>query len=118
MKPGAALTLLLLFGALCSSLDLPPRLDEFPYQRYGFRKNKKNDKVIKAVKQRCEVRGGGGPGGGCVGLYGVEQLACVRRCMSPLCYQQLYAYDELEEGEIDVRYNSFKGCILENQRHP
>lgn len=31
--------------------------------------------------------------------------------MSEFCYNELYGEDELEEGEIDVRLNSFKGCL-------
>ena len=31
-----------------------------------------------------------------------------RQCMSPGCYAEVYCSDPLEEGEIDVRKNSFK----------
>ena len=34
------------------------------------------------------------------------------------CVVSLVVVVQLEEGEIDVRYHSFKGCILENQRRP
>ncbi|KAH8399053.1 hypothetical protein KR215_001292, partial [Drosophila sulfurigaster] len=43
----------------------------------------------------------------------VAKLNCLRRCISPSCYQDIYAFDELEEGEIDVRMNSFKGCVIQ-----
>ena len=29
------------------------------------------------------------------------------------CYSEIYSKDELEEGEIDVRLQSFKGCFIE-----
>ena len=39
-----------------------------------------------------------------------EQVKCVRLCASVKCYNELYAWNELEPGEVDVRYTSFKGC--------
>lgn len=50
-----------------------------------------------------------------------ERTACVRACISQACYTQVYGEDPLEEGEIDVRLNSFKGCFhqaLERRRRP
>merc|ERR1712088_409234 len=47
----------------------------------------------------------------CLHLTGVHQTNCVRQCISPSCYNILYAPDLLEEAEIDVRLNSFKGCF-------
>ena len=37
--------------------------------------------------------------------------ASLRQCISPTCYTILYAQDLLEDGEIDLRLNSFKGCF-------
>ena len=34
-----------------------------------------------------------------------------RQCINPTCYNILYGSDMLEQGEIDVRLNSFKGCF-------
>lgn len=44
---------------------------------------------------------------------GIEFNRCVRECVSPICYKEIYRFDELEEGEIDVRLNSFKGCFIQ-----
>ena len=41
----------------------------------------------------------------------LEQLECVRKCLSRDCYEKMYAWDKLEEGEVDVRMTSFKGCV-------
>ncbi|XP_075218234.1 uncharacterized protein LOC142323021 [Lycorma delicatula] len=49
----------------------------------------------------------------CNQLKGLQRLKCVRECISPSCYQELYYEDQLEEGEIDVRLNSFKGCFIQ-----
>ncbi|ODM98380.1 hypothetical protein Ocin01_08306 [Orchesella cincta] len=47
----------------------------------------------------------------CLGISDLEKVKCVRKCMSPSCYHDIYAFDELEEGEIDIRFQSFKGCF-------
>lgn len=67
-------------------------------------------------------------------LSGIVRTRCVRECISPSCYQNIYRFDEvsqccvyniyvtffkldyllqLEEGEIDVRLISFKGCFIQ-----
>ena len=38
-------------------------------------------------------------------------FSTTRQCISPSCYNILYTPDMLEQGEIDVRLNSFKGCF-------
>ena len=45
----------------------------------------------------------------------VEFTNCVRECMSPICYEAIYGFDELEPGEVDVRYTSFKGCFTKER---
>ncbi|VVC91326.1 unnamed protein product, partial [Leptidea sinapis] len=49
----------------------------------------------------------------CGSLKGLERTHCVRECISPSCYREIYQLDPLEEGEIDVRLNSFKGCFIQ-----
>jgi len=46
----------------------------------------------------------------------LEQLKCVRLCISEKCYKELYEWNELEAGEIDVRLVSFKGCVAKELR--
>lgn len=77
---------------------------EYIFKRYTYRK-KRDDKKYKSVRQHCETNAD------CHGLWGVKHTACIRKCMSPFCYKELYGEDDLEEGEIDVRLNSFKGCL-------
>lgn len=48
----------------------------------------------------------------CQGFVGFELTKCTRKCISQFCYNELYAWDELEQGEIDVRLTSFKGCVV------
>jgi hypothetical protein len=71
----------------------------------------------------------------CQLLEGVDRLNCIRECISPSCYIELYQGDkvcsyralcnleicltfwflvwQLEVGEIDVRFESFKGCFIQ-----
>ncbi|CAL1548577.1 unnamed protein product [Lymnaea stagnalis] len=90
--------LLLLLGLLCECVT------EYTFKRYTYRK-KRDDKRYKSARQRCEMEAE------CQGLWGVKHTSCTRMCMSEFCYNELYGQDELEEGEIDVRLNSFKGCL-------
>jgi len=97
------------YGLTVLSMEYPPRVFEFPFKRYGYKKKQKSEKKIKSMKIHCEHVDE------CTDLRGVALTNCVRRCMSPHCYNELYASDELEEGEVDVRFHSFKGCIMEQR---
>ncbi|KAL8604640.1 hypothetical protein ACOMHN_013420 [Nucella lapillus] len=77
---------------------------QFQFKRYTYRK-KRDDKKYRSAKQRCEMSSE------CHGFWGVEQTKCVRMCISETCYKELYGDDPLEEGEVDVRLNSYKGCL-------
>lgn len=83
-------------------------MTQFPFPKYAYRKKQKHERSIRQLRQRCEGSKD------CENKLGVDYVACIRNCMSPQCYQQLYSFNELEEGEVDVRYNSFKGCLTEN----
>jgi hypothetical protein len=80
----------------------------YDYKRYSYSKKKTNERKIRNMKQQCESRE-------CNNVYGLDNTKCVRKCMSEFCYSEIYSDDELEEGEIDVRYDSFKGCVIKNQ---
>ncbi|XP_064605549.1 uncharacterized protein LOC135470500 [Liolophura sinensis] len=82
---------------------------QYQYKRYPFRK-KKDDKLYRSRRVKCDETLDV-----CKGLSGLQHTKCVRQCMSETCYQQLYGQDELEEGEIDVRLNSFKGLPCPEQ---
>ncbi|XP_046334108.1 uncharacterized protein LOC124116715 [Haliotis rufescens] len=79
---------------------------EFTFKRYSYKK-KRDDKRYKHAKERCERAGI------CEGKGSVDFIKCLRECMSKKCYDELYGPDELEEGEVDVRLNSFKGCLYQ-----
>ncbi|CAL7947689.1 unnamed protein product [Xylocopa violacea] len=48
----------------------------------------------------------------------IAKIRCIRECVSPSCYKEIYMFDQLEEGEIDVRLNSFKGCFMQRNIRP
>ena len=108
-RKSASQQLFVLSSILCLMLilDCVSQSDarvQFEFKRYTYRK-KRDDKKYRAAKQRCEMSSE------CQGIFGVKQVECIRMCISETCYNELYANDPLEEGEIDVRLNSYKGCL-------
>jgi len=89
---------------VCLFIEAISCVTPYTFKRYTYRK-KRDDKRYKSLRQRCEMEGN------CHGIWGVENTKCIRKCMSKFCYNELYGADELEEGEIDVKLNSFKGCL-------
>lgn len=84
---------------------------QYQFKRYPWKKKQKqSERRLRNKKEKCEGTEA------CKGKFGLELIKCARICMSEECYSELYGHDELEEGEIDVRYNSFRGCILEKER--
>lgn len=75
---------------------------EFPYKE-----TPKNEATFHEYEAACGLT--------CSGRHGIVKVLCVRQCIAPSCYKDLYQNDLLEEGEVDVRLNSFKGCFI--QRH-
>ncbi len=47
----------------------------------------------------------------CLKLDPFDKVACIRRCVSPLCYAKIYNSSPLEPGEIDVNYPRYKSCF-------
>lgn len=81
---------------------------QYQYKKYTYRK-KRDDKIYKNAKQPCDINPD------CLAKRGAEQAICIRKCISDFCYTDIYSQDELEEGEIDVRLNSFKGCVSQRK---
>jgi hypothetical protein len=49
-------------------------------------------------------------------LAEIDMINCIRRCISYLCYRNIYEKDPLERGEIDVRSSEFKSCWIKEQK--
>ncbi|GAB1609786.1 uncharacterized protein LOC115215874 [Argonauta hians] len=101
-KDGMATVLLIL---IFLQLILLTSSKEYSFRQYKFRK-KRDEKHYRHAKSQCETSAH------CQKLLTrpLDHTRCVRLCISEKCYNELYGDDELEEGEIDVRLNSFKGC--------
>eukprot|EP00112_Aurelia_sp_Birch-Aquarium-sp1_P023729 Seg719.1 transcript_id=Seg719.1/GoldUCD/mRNA.D3Y31 product="hypothetical protein" protein_id=Seg719.1/GoldUCD/D3Y31 len=87
----------------CAAKDLE-------FKRYQFRKKSTWGRAVNRQERVCKEEV-------CVNNEeGLLQDICIRKCMAPHCYQELYAWNELEEGERDIRWTSFKGCAAEELR--
>ncbi|KAG5897444.1 hypothetical protein JTB14_002705 [Gonioctena quinquepunctata] len=77
----------------------------YTFSEFPYKESNKNEVMFREVEAACER--------GCYGRNGVSKILCIRQCVSPTCYKDLYQSDLLEEGEVDVRLNSFKGCFIQ-----
>lgn len=84
-----------------------PKAATFHFPEYAYKETSKNEILYHEFETTCERNTL------CENLEAVMKISCVRRCISYTCYQDIYGFDELEEGEIDVRLNSFKGCVIQ-----
>ncbi|XP_071534650.1 uncharacterized protein [Panulirus ornatus] len=87
----------------------------YTFTQFPYKESVANEKVWSEYEVACAQSPR------CLELRGVHHTRCVRQCVSPSCYLDIYTHDELEEGEIDVRLASFKGCFLQRmsrQRRP
>ncbi|TGZ52661.1 Uncharacterized protein DBV15_07744 [Temnothorax longispinosus] len=111
-----ALSLILVVGHL---QDGPGSLAKtFTFPEYPYKETTKNEALFRQFEQDCEESGA------CKMLShrsdGVAKTRCIRECVSPSCYKEIYLFDQvqLEEGEIDVRLISFKGCFMQRNGRP
>ncbi|EDV42793.2 uncharacterized protein Dana_GF16851 [Drosophila ananassae] len=86
-----------------------PKAATFNFPEYAYKETSKNEITYHEMEVECDHHVQ------CANInpVGVAKINCIRRCISPSCYQDIYAFNELEEGEIDVRLNSFKGCVIQ-----
>ncbi|XP_057320665.1 uncharacterized protein LOC130664659 [Microplitis mediator] len=88
----------------------------FTFPEYPYKETSKNELMFREFEQACEESGA------CKTLSqprsSVAKTRCIRECVSPSCYREIYLFDQLEEGEIDVRLNSFKGCFMQRNGRP
>ncbi|EDV22183.1 uncharacterized protein TRIADDRAFT_8601, partial [Trichoplax adhaerens] len=80
---------------------------QFQYPYYYYKKRSYHERRFYEKQELCAHLPN------CTALGGILQDRCIRQCISPSCYGSLYAWDELEEGEIDIRLSSFKGCFVQ-----
>ncbi|XP_055536873.1 uncharacterized protein LOC129725281 [Wyeomyia smithii] len=78
----------------------------FQFPEYDYKETSKNELAFREYESACDQSPR------CSTYEGIQKTRCVRECVSPSCYQEIYRFDELEEGEIDVRLNSFRACFM------
>ncbi|XP_014368411.2 uncharacterized protein LOC106718759 [Papilio machaon] len=92
---------------LYKSYACEPTAVPFTFKEYPYKDTPKNEMTFREFETACEQSSA------CSHLNGLARTRCIRECVSPSCYRELYLNDPLEEGEIDVRLNSFKGCFIQ-----
>lgn len=90
-----------------------PEPSQYKFSEFPYYETRKNEALFREYVKACEQSPA------CWSPPGskIDQTNCVRQCISPICYTELYSLDPLEEGEIDVRLNSFKGCFHQLLQH-
>ena len=69
------------------------------------------DRIWQARKQNCEQSTE------CRDIPAAESMNCVNRCLSPVCYEKIYASEPLEDGEIDrKRERKFTDCVRQEEK--
>ena len=74
------------------------------------RKRSKIDRDVRRQRKDCEESPQ------CFVLPPHENNNCINQCLSSACYEQIFASDPLEDGEVDkIRTREFSKC-LRNER--
>jgi len=72
-------------------------------------RRKRTEQDVRNSRKLCEKEA-------CRHLVPEESLNCVFECMSSSCYEQIYASNPLEDGEIDVsRARDFNSCVKDEK---
>ena len=85
--------------------DYYTRSIDFVYPKYSYKRSSNVESRFKSSSNRCEFTTA------CAEYSDVAKQNCILRCISRKCYDEIYSFDPLEEGEIDQRITSFKGCL-------
>lgn len=68
-------------------------------------RTKRMDTELRSTRVLCEKDI-------CSGFIPEESMNCVFLCVSPACYENIYANTPLEDGEIDIpRAKEFEKCV-------
>ena len=67
-------------------------------------KNQNRDRAFRARRRECETQK-------CSGMQPGTNMNCVNQCISPSCFDEIYAEEPLEDGEVDSkRSRLFQNC--------
>jgi hypothetical protein len=74
------------------------------YPHYSYKHSSKFEHRFQNVLSKCETETD------CSKYSTYMRQNCLLKCISRNCYSEIYEFDPLEDGEIDQRLSSFKGC--------
>jgi len=81
---------------------------KFEFPQFNYKRKSNFENQFKNTYNKCQAKEE------CVSFNSdIDRENCIYKCISNKCYQQIYAFNPLEEGEIDQRITSFKGCVSE-----
>jgi hypothetical protein len=80
------------------------------YPHYEYKRSSKFEHNFQKNIDKCQAETE------CLKLESYVLQNCILKCLSKKCYEEIYLADPLEEGEIDQRLNSFKGCYLQDNK--
>ena len=67
-------------------------------------KNQNRDRAFRARRRECETQT-------CSGMQPGTNMNCVNKCISESCFDEIYAEEPLEDGEVDSkRSRLFQNC--------
>nr|CAH0113691.1 unnamed protein product [Daphnia galeata] len=98
---------LLIHSSIQDSTKSATNIPRYSFKEYSYVALPKYETYFQEFQSACKQNPS------CQLLEGVDRLNCIRECISPSCYIELYQGDKLEVGEIDVRFESFKGCFIQ-----
>ena len=90
-------------GVQCKDEYSKSNILEFPV--YEYKKNSGLENKYYGRVNRCSFKTD------CQNYELEEYQNCVLQCVSPKCYKEIYSPNPLEDGEVDQRLQSFKGCL-------
>ena len=80
---------------------------KFEFANYPYKKSSHLENKYHSRFNKCNMQTE------CANFELSARQNCVLKCISAKCYQIIYAPNPLEDGEIDQRLHSFKGCYSE-----
>lgn len=107
INPGQFLIFFLIISTLnFISCNLPEQKPtELKFPRYAYKRHSGLENRYYARYNKCSQTEA------CLNVDFEVKQNCILQCISEKCYGEIYAWDPLEEGELDLRLNSYKGCL-------
>ncbi|KXJ80787.1 hypothetical protein RP20_CCG023327 [Aedes albopictus] len=65
----------------------------FQFPEYDYKETSKNELAFREFESACDQSAR------CLAFEGIEKTRCVRECVSPSCYKEIYKFDEGEFPE-------------------